>query len=70
MDLHVSLVPGLLEMGIQFFGAFILIPRFGFIGANLSTSVAWLAVAVIVIPMAYCCLNKQYRKYISQTTSP
>ena len=64
------LVPGLLEMGIQFFGAFILIPRFGFIGANLSTSIAWLAVAVIVIPMAYCCLNKQYRKHISQTTSP
>ncbi len=52
------LFPCFAETGVQILGAFILIPRFGFIGANLSTALAWITVACAVIPMGYRCLGK------------
>lgn len=53
-----SLVPCFVEVGLQIFGALVLIPAFGFVGANLSTAAAWLAVACAVVPMGYRCLDK------------
>lgn len=52
------LIPCFAEMGIQIIGAFVLIPRLGFLGANLSTAMAWITVAAAVIPMGYRCLSK------------
>ena len=53
-----SIVPCFVEVGLQIFGALVLIPAFGFVGANLSTAAAWLAVACAVVPMGYRCLDK------------
>lgn len=52
------LIPCIAETFVQIFGAFVLIPRFGFIGANVSTALAWITVSCAVIPMGYRCLKK------------
>ena len=59
------LIPCFIEMSIQIFGAFVLIPRLGFIGANLSTSIAWITVAAAVIPMSYRCLHKLQQQQLT-----
>ena len=51
-------IPSFVELGLQIFGALVLIPSLGFIGANLSTAASWIVVALCVVPMCYICLCK------------